>query len=100
MSDSHKGELNAIKASFPGIVRLRCYFHLIQNLQKKVRDFDLKPKMEYIIWVTKTLREAKTSLKRQVTKNLSMLLNKIMLILIPFGLMVVPLLANRNVTTP
>ena len=60
MSDSHKGELNAIKASFPGIVRLRCYFHLIQNIQKKVRDFDLKPKMEYIIWVTKTLREAKT----------------------------------------
>jgi len=60
MSDSHKGQLNAIKAIFPNIIRLRCAFHLYQNIQKKVRDFKLKPMIEYILWVTKTLKEAKT----------------------------------------
>jgi len=70
MSDSHKGQLNAIQAIFPTATRLRCLFHLLQNIERKARASKLSSKTGYIKWVTYTLQEALTQQEFTTTWNL------------------------------
>ena len=58
MSDAHQGELNAFIEVFPEIIRLRCIFHLQQNIDNKVRSSKVTEKGGYVQWVTSRLREA------------------------------------------
>ena len=60
MSDNHAGGLAAIEAIFPGITKLRCFFHLSQNIQRKLATLNLKDHLVYIKWVLKTLKQADT----------------------------------------
>jgi len=61
MSDCHKGQLKAITEIFPDTVKLRCYFHLIQNIQRLAKNHKVKGNIDYILWVTKTIKESKNS---------------------------------------
>jgi len=70
MSDSHKGQLNAIQAIFPTATPLRCLFHLLQNIERKARASKLSSKTGYIKWVTYTLQEALTQQEFTTTWNL------------------------------
>ena len=63
MSNCQKGQMNAITKVFQDTTKLRCYFHLIQNIQRMARNFKVHEKIEYILWVTKMLKEAKSELE-------------------------------------
>jgi len=58
MSDAHKGQLNAISKVFPNATKLRCLFHLMQNIERKIRGHKQSSKMGYVKWMTYILQEA------------------------------------------
>lgn len=60
MSDHHLGGLSALSTVFPNITRLRCLFHIGQNVEKKLRSLGLKKHLIYVRWVLKILSESKS----------------------------------------
>ena len=60
MTDSHKGQLKAISSCFPNTIKLKCFFHLLQNINRQAKKVGVMEKIDYIIWVTNCLREAKS----------------------------------------
>ena len=61
LSDAHKGQIAAIKEVFPDTIKLRCTFHLMQNVQTKVQKYKQSKNLQYVYWVTKVLHEAPSS---------------------------------------
>jgi len=57
MSDHHRGGLSALTSVFPGIITLRCRFHLDQNIERKLRSLGLKTCIPYVRWAIKMLIE-------------------------------------------
>jgi len=60
LTDAHKGQLKAIKEAFPNIVRLRCFFHLLQNIHRLIHTHGVRENTHYILWVTNCLKEAQS----------------------------------------
>jgi len=60
MSDAHLGGMKALSSVFPDIVKLRCRFHLDQNIERKLRALKLKNHIGYVRWVISSLAETKS----------------------------------------
>ena len=60
MSDAHLGGMAALSLVFPEITKLRCRFHLDQNIERKLRNLKLKAHISYVRWAINSLSNTKS----------------------------------------